>query len=119
MRIAVTAQGAHLESEIDPRFGRARYILIADGEGNLLEVLDNSAGVNSLRGAGIQAGKLLSDQKVDVLLTGNCGPNAFKALQAAKIKVATDQTGTVREAIERFKKGRVTYAESPNVEGHW
>ncbi|MDQ1239550.1 MAG: hypothetical protein QG577_1736 [Thermodesulfobacteriota bacterium] len=119
MKIAVTAQGANLESAIDPRFGRARYILIADGDGNLLEVLDNSAGVNSLRGAGIQAGKLLADHKVDVLLTGNCGPNAFKALQAAKIKVVTDQAGIVRDAIQRFKKGEATYAQSPNVEGHW
>jgi predicted Fe-Mo cluster-binding NifX family protein len=119
MKIAITAQGADLASEIDPRFGRARYILIADGEGNLLEVLDNSAGVNSLRGAGIQAGKLLADHKVDVLLTGNCGPNAFKALRAATIKVVTDQAGIVRDAIERFQKGQVTYAESPNVEGHW
>lgn len=119
MKIAVTAQGNDLESTIDPRFGRARYILIADGEGNLLEVLDNSTGVNSLRGAGIQAGKLLADHKVDVLLTGNCGPNAFKALQAAKIKVVADQTGIVKDAIERFKRGDVTYAQSPNVEGHW
>jgi len=104
---------------MDPRFGRAKYIVIVDDQGTLLEAVDNSAGVNSLRGAGIQAGKLLVDKKVDVLLTGNCGPNAFRVLQAANIRVGVDQSGTVRNAIDRFKKGQVTYASSPTVDGHW
>lgn len=119
MRIAITSTGPDLDSPMDPRFGRARYIVIVDEQGTLLEVVDNSAGVNSLRGAGIQAGKLLADKKVDVLLTGNCGPNAFRTLQVANIRVGVDQSGTVRDAIERFRNGQVTYTSSPTVEGHW
>ncbi len=119
MRIAITSTGPDLEAPIDPRFGRARYIIIVDEQGTLLEVVDNSAGVNSLRGAGIQAGKLLSDKKVDVLLTGNCGPNAFRTLNAANIRVGVDQKGSVSDAIARFKNGEVTYTSGPNVEGHW
>jgi predicted Fe-Mo cluster-binding NifX family protein len=119
MRIAVTATGNDLNSAIDPRFGRARYIIIVDDAGSVLEVVDNSAGMNTMGGAGIQAGKLMADRKVDVLLTGNCGPNAYKALNAANIKVAINQSGTVQEAIDRLKKGEVSYASSPNVDGHW
>ncbi len=119
MRIAITSTGPDLDSPIDPRFGRARYIVIVDEQGSFMEVVDNSTGVNSLRGAGIQAGKLMADKKVDVLLTGNCGPNAFRTLQAANIRVGVDQTGTVRDAVERFKKGQVVYTSAPTVEGHW
>ena len=72
-----------------------------------------------MRGAGIQAGKILADRKVDVLLTGHCGPNAFTTLKAAGIKVGVDQSGTVQEALERLKRNEVEFADRPNVEGHW
>ncbi len=117
MKIAVTALGRELDSEVDPRFGRARYILILDKAGSLLEVVDNSAGINAMKGAGIQAGKALADRRVDVLLTGHCGPNAFKTLKAAKIRIALTQNGTVRQALERFNRNEVNYAQEPDVQG--
>jgi predicted Fe-Mo cluster-binding NifX family protein len=119
MKIALTATGKGLDSELDPRFGRARYILIVQEDGSLLEAVDNSSNANAMRGAGIQAGKTLADRNVDVLITGKCGPNAFKALEAAGIRVIADQTGTVREALERLNRSEVTYASAPNVEAHW
>lgn len=119
MKIAVTAVGPDLDSDVDPRFGRAKYIVILDENGNLLEAVDNSSNVNAMQGAGIQAGKLLADKQVDVLLTGHCGPNAYQALQAVGVKVGVNQSGTVRESFERFKNNQVPYSDGPNVEGHW
>jgi len=119
MRIAVTALGKDLDAELDPRFGRARYILILSSDGVIEEVIDNSENLNAMRGAGIQAGKALADKKVEVLLTGHCGPNAFKALHAARIRVGTEQQGKVREAIERLNRGEVTFADAADVEAHW
>ena len=119
MKIAVTATGTNLDSPLDPRFGRAQYILIVDENEILLEAVDNSRNINALRGAGIQAGKILADKKVDVLLTGHCGPNAFTTLKAAGIKVGVDQSGTVREAVKRYTNNEVQFADQPNVEGHW
>ncbi len=119
MRIAVTAMAKDLDAELDPRFGRARYILIIEPNGNIEEVIDNSTNINAMKGAGIQAGKILADKKVNVLLTGHCGPNAFKALGAAGIKVGVELQGTVREALERFKRTDVRFASGPNVEAHW
>ncbi|MFH0960890.1 MAG: NifB/NifX family molybdenum-iron cluster-binding protein [Pseudomonadota bacterium] len=119
MKIAVTSTGKTLESPMDPRFGRAPFILIVDGDCNLLEVIDNASNVNAMRGAGIQAAKTIADRKVDMLLTGRCGPNAFSTLEAAGIKVATEQSGTVREAVERAKNNQVSIAEKPNAEAHW
>jgi predicted Fe-Mo cluster-binding NifX family protein len=119
MKIAVTAVNNDVNSPIDPRFGRAQYIVILDETGTLLEAVDNSQNVNAMKGAGIQAAKILADRKVDVLMTGHCGPNAFTTLKAAGIKVVIEQSGTVNEALERLRRNEVAFADQANVEAHW
>lgn len=119
MKIAVTATGKGIESDVDPRFGRALYILVFDENGSLLEAVDNSENLNAMRGAGIQAGKILADKNVNVLITGACGPNAFKTLKAAGIDVVVEQSGKVLEALDRFNKHETQFAVQPNVEAHW
>jgi len=119
MKIAVTSTGKQLDSPVDPRFGRAAYILIVDADTLAVEVLDNAGNVNAFKGAGIQAASLISDKHADVLLTGFCGPNAFKALEAARVKVAGDVSGTVREAVAAFVDGHIKLTSEPNAQGHW
>ena len=119
MKIAVTSTGTDLDSQVDPRFGRAAYILIVDSETLDHEVLDNKENVNALKGAGIQAASLISDKGAEVLLTGFCGPNAFKALNAAKIGVANDASGSVRDTIKAYLDGKLPLSKKANVEGHW
>jgi predicted Fe-Mo cluster-binding NifX family protein len=119
MKIAVTSKGTGLDDPVDPRFGRAAYILVVDSETFDFDVLDNKENVNALKGAGIQAAGMLSDQGAEVLITGFCGPNAFKVLNAANIKVASDAKGTVRDAVEAFNQGNLTYSDQANVEGQW
>ena len=119
MKIAITSQGQDLNSQIDPRFGRAAYILIVDTDSHGLEVIDNSPNINAFKGAGIQAAATISKSGVDALLTGFCGPNAFKTLQAAGVKVVNDVTGTVQDAVDLFDEGNLTCADSANVESHW
>ncbi|HDL08740.1 MAG TPA: dinitrogenase iron-molybdenum cofactor biosynthesis protein, partial [Desulfobacteraceae bacterium] len=51
MKIAVTSMGTDLDSPVDPRFGRAAYIIIVDLETFSFEVLDNGGNVNALKGA--------------------------------------------------------------------
>ena len=119
MKIAVTSKGNNLDSEVDPRFGRAAYIIIVDTDTLEFEALDNSANANSFKGAGIQAGAMVCEKKAEALLTGFCGPNAFKTLNAANVKVANNITGTVKEAVQAFKDGKVTFADEANTDGHW
>jgi predicted Fe-Mo cluster-binding NifX family protein len=119
MKIAVTATGTQLESEVDPRFGRARYILIIDPDTLDFEAVDNSGNVNAFKGAGIGAATMVSDKGAQVLLTGYCGPKAFLTLEAAGIKVVSDVSGTVMDAVTAFKGGRVTYAAGANKDAHW
>ena len=119
MKIAVTSKGIDLDSQVDPRFGRAAYILIVDSDSFDFEVLDNKENVNAFKGAGIQAASTVSSKGIDVLLTGFCGPNAFKAMKAAKIGVANDAKGTVKEAVQAYLDGKMSLADEANVEGHW
>ena len=119
MKIAVTSQGKDLDSQVDPLFGRAAYILIVDSETLNFEALDNKENINALKGAGIQAASNVSNKGAEVLITGFCGPNAFKALKAANIGVANNASGTVREAVEAYLAGKLPLSEGANVEGHW
>ena len=119
MKIAVTSTGTDLDAAVDPRFGRAAYILIVDADTLEFDVLDNAENVNAFKGAGIQAATMISDKHAEVLLTGFCGPNAFKTLDAARVKVAGDVSGTVREAIAAYIDGKVRLVSEANVEGHW
>ena len=119
MKIAVTSTGTDLDSQVDPRFGRAAYILIIDSETFDFEVLDNKENVNALKGAGIQAACMVSDKGAEVLLTGFCGPNAFKALKAANIGVANDAAGTVKDTVKAHLDGKLPLSDEANVEGQW
>lgn len=119
MKVAVTSKGSDLESQVDPRFGRAKYILVIDVDTLAFQVLDNTENVNAFKGAGIQAATMISDKGAEVLLTGHCGPNAFTTLKAAGVKVVNDVDGMVLDAVTSFKNGRYTFAEDANVDGHW
>jgi predicted Fe-Mo cluster-binding NifX family protein len=119
MEIAVTAQGASLDAQVDPRFGRAPYIIIVDSESMDWEVLDNSTNAGAFKGAGIQAATMIHQRGAEILLTGYCGPKAFQTLQAAGVKVVNDVSGTVSSVLETFKATSPAYSTAPNAEAHW
>ena len=119
MRIAISSTGKDLDANLDPRFGRAAYFIILDSETMEYKALDNSPNLNSPQGAGIQAGKAIADQCIDALITGHCGPKAFKVLQNAGVKILTGAGGRVADAIDQFKKGELGIASEADVEGHW
>jgi predicted Fe-Mo cluster-binding NifX family protein len=119
MKIAVTSQGTDLDAPVDPRFGRAAHILLVDPETLEFEALDNSENINAFKGAGINAAVMVSRKGAGVLITGFCGPNAFKTLDAAKIKVSNDAKGTVRETVDAYVAGKCQFVEGANVDGHW
>ena len=119
MKLAVSAKGQTLDSEMDPRFGRAKYFLLVDPEVGSLEVVENKQNLQLAQGAGIQAAQTVVESGAQAVLTGNCGPKAFKVLEAAKIPVAVGLSGTVREALRQYQENKGSYAQGPNVEGHW
>lgn len=114
MKICITAQGDTLESDIDPRFGRCRYFIFVDPDTLEFEAVENS-NIEAMGGAGVQSGQLVASKQVKAVLTGNVGPNAFETLQAAGIDVITGVSGSVKEAIEKYKKGGLKPTKAPSV----
>jgi predicted Fe-Mo cluster-binding NifX family protein len=82
------------------------------------EVIQNMAS-GATGGAGIQAAQTIASKGAKVLITGNVGPNAFQALSAAGIKIVTGAFGTVREVIEKYKRGELRETDAPTVGGHF
>jgi len=119
MKIAITSKGQDLSSDIDPRFGRSVYFIIVDPETMDHEVLENIQNFNLSQGAGIQAGKTIVENNVNVLITGNCGPKAFRVLTTAGIRVVTGAAGRVIDAVLQYKNRELEYVKEANVEGHW
>lgn len=119
MKIAVPTNGKDLDSEIDQRFGRARAFILVDTETMSFEVIENKQNLDLNQGAGIQSAQNILCHNPDVVLTGNCGPKAFRVLQAGGVKVFVGVKGKVREAVQGYLNGKYTPAEGPNVEGHW
>lgn len=119
MNVAIASMGCDLDSEVNPRFGRAAYILIVDTVSLSVDVIDNSGNKSAVKDAGIQTARMLCNKGIKALLTGYCGSNAFDILNAAGIKVANNVNGSVRQAVHAFKEAKLSFANSPNTEGHW
>ena len=85
MKIAISSSGRTAESLLDMRFGRCEYFQIHDTENREIKILENE-GQKASGGAGIAASNQLIDEKVDVIITGNLGPNAFELIEKSGIK---------------------------------
>ena len=119
MRIAVTTQGNDLGAQIDSRFGRAPNFLLVDTESMRFDVIANTQSLDLAQGAGIQSAQNVLVHKPDVVLTGNCGPKAFRVLRAGGIKVIVGVKGRIADAIHEYLDGKYAEATEANVEGHW
>ncbi|MDP8255276.1 MAG: NifB/NifX family molybdenum-iron cluster-binding protein [Candidatus Alcyoniella australis] len=119
MKLLITSVGESLDSEVDPRFGRARCMILYDTDSGEHKVLGNEQNLHAMQGAGVQAGQSVVTSGAEAVLTGNCGPKAFAVLSSAGIKIYSGATGTVRQAIEDFKAGKYQPSSDANVTGHW
>lgn len=117
MKICVTATGKDLESKLDARFGRAENFIIVDSDTMYFEVIDNSLNVAS-GGAGIKSGQVVIDKGINVLITGNVGPNAMNVLTAGGVKIYKGSNKSVKENIEDCKNGLLSEINNP-VDQHF
>jgi predicted Fe-Mo cluster-binding NifX family protein len=117
MKICVTATAGDLNAQIDPRFGRSQYFVIVDADTMAFEAMPNEA-MNAPGGAGIQAAQAMVNKGVDAVISGNMGPNAFQVLSTAGVKIATGAYGTVKEAVELYKSGKLSETGTSTVAAH-
>jgi len=114
MKLCISSEGNTLESNVDPRFGRCKFFIIADTESSDFEAIDN-LNAGAMGGAGIQSGQLIASKDVKCVLTGNVGPNAFQTLKAAGVDIITGVSGSVKDAIAKYKSGELKPTDNPSV----
>lgn len=112
MKIALSIASDDITGQVDPRFGRCPYLVVLDRETNSVNIYPNP-GINASGGAGIKAAQFLSDLQVEVVVSGEFGPNAYQALNAAGIRLyrygdcqSIEETLTCLDAgqLERYDK---------------
>jgi predicted Fe-Mo cluster-binding NifX family protein len=111
VKIAFSTSGETLDAPLDSRFGRAPKFILYDLEKDYFEVIDNLQSLNTPQGAGIQAAETLVRAGVSGIVTGHCGPNAYRALRTAGIAIYSCSEETVAAALEAFRAGMLTQME--------
>lgn len=119
MKLAFTTEGKDPGARLDPSFGRAPAFLLYDEETDAFELVSNVQNLNAAQGAGIQAAQTLVKVGAGALITGHCGPKAFRVLAAADVQVFNTDAPTVQEALRRFRAGTLVAAAEANIESHW
>ncbi len=117
MRIVVTSNGADLSAPASPAFGRCPMYVFVDTETMAFEGKQNPA-LNAPGGAGIRAAEFVIEQGAQAVVTGNVGPNAYQVLESAGIPVYLFKGGSVGEAVEAFRDGRLTSPGGASAPAH-
>jgi predicted Fe-Mo cluster-binding NifX family protein len=118
MKIAISAKANNMESEVDPRFGRCNFFLLVDTETMEFEAISNQAG-QAMGGAGVKAAQLVIDSGAEAVISGNFGPNAFQTLSAANVKLYNGAQGTIKDTVEKYKKGELKESGNSTVPPHF
>jgi predicted Fe-Mo cluster-binding NifX family protein len=113
MRIAISAIQPSLDGDVDPRFGRCQYFIIVDPETMEFEALENP-NVGAM-GAGIATAQFVTNKGAEAIITGSLGPNAYRALAAAKIMMFTGITGKIRDALQAYNSGKLRATQQATV----
>ena len=116
MKLVITSLGEELDSPVDQRFGRARYFIVFDTETGEWEPRGNRQNLQAVQGAGIQAAQTASELGAEAVITGHCGPKAFRTLTAAGIAVYQGAEGTVQKAVDAWKAEKLTRADGADVD---
>jgi predicted Fe-Mo cluster-binding NifX family protein len=119
MKIAFSTSGTNLDAPLDRRFGRAPKFLVYDLDSETFEVADNQQNLNAAQGAGIQSAETVARLGAKAVVTGHCGPKAFRVLVSAGIAIYNTEAPTVEEALAQYQSGQLAEASSADVEGHW
>jgi len=106
MKIAISTNGETNESKLDVRFGRCEYFQIHDTNDKEVKILKNE-GLSASAGAGIVSSNQLIEEKVDVIITGNLGPNAFELIEKAGIKAYKCENISITSVLEKYNNNEL------------
>lgn len=106
MKICISSTRDHENAIADRRFGRCPYYAIYDDQNKTYDYMDNGA-IAETHGAGLKAAQSIVDAGVEVVITGQVGPNAMEVLEAGKIGIYEMQGNKVNEQIQYLQAGKL------------
>jgi predicted Fe-Mo cluster-binding NifX family protein len=116
MKIAISARGPSLDSDVDPRFGRSAGFVLYDDASGETTYLDNVAPSGAGQGAGIRTAQMVAEAGAEVLITGQMGPKAAQVLERTGLKVYLRTGGMVREAVEALGRNELAPFSSEKIQ---
>lgn len=107
MIICITARSTGMDAPVEERFGRAPYFVFVETETGKAESVENLL-VDAAGGVGPRAVQMLAEHSATVVITGQVGGNAAKALEAGGIKAyAYHGSGSVAAALAEYTAGNL------------
>lgn len=113
MKIAIPTVEKSMDAHVADVFGRAPLFLIYDTESKEHEFFENQAAQRP-GGAGVQAAQLLVNQKVNVLLTPQCGEKAQEVLKRGEILLYQSIKGSLQQNMQAYLDKALTVLNGGN-----
>ncbi len=109
MKIAISVNDQNIDGNVADIFARCPYFVIAEIEDNKIVKTDllSNENIDQVSGAGISAAKLMAENNVEAVISGNVGPRALDVLKQFKIEAYTAQ-GLIKDAIQSFLEGKLS-----------
>lgn len=98
MKVAISSNGKDMDSMVSGSSGRAPYYLIFE-KGKLMKTLKNPFRFGG-GGAGFGVAEVLSDEGVEMAISGKFGQNMIGALESKGIKYKEVTDITIKEALK-------------------
>lgn len=107
MKICITGKQPGLDAEFEERFGRSPYFIFMDMKSGVTESVKNPFSEES-GGVGPRSVQLVIDHQADVLITGQMGDNASKAMKSSGKQVFSFKgENTVSGVVEEYHAGKL------------
>ena len=113
MKIAISATGKGLDSNVYTKFERCHFFLILDIEKNSLVSIENKT-KDRPHEIGGTIGKLIANEGIDTVITTDIGPSAFEIFERYGIKIYQAE-GILEDAIQLLKEGKLAEVTKPTV----
>ena len=114
MKICISSTVDNIDGVTDGRFGRCPFYAIYDDATKEYEFIAND-GAAAAQGAGLKAAQQVVDKGVDVVITGNVGPNAIRVLQSGNIEIYKMCGDKLKDQVNYFTEGKLNSINNPGA----
>jgi predicted Fe-Mo cluster-binding NifX family protein len=111
VKVVIAANGPTLDSPVAKRFGHAPYYVFWDSELGQSQAIDNVQPHDETHAIIAR----MASQGVEVFVTGNIGPHAFKLTRSLGCRVALARRMSAGAALDRLLKDELQILSEPTL----